>query len=82
MRSGHIPVSCPFVITAPVSYDEDSGAPDQLISHKELISAAAHWEVFDKLYSITTHRAIECYTAGNRKGAALKLHGYLAAFDQ
>ncbi len=81
MRSGHIPVSSPFATVAPVSYDKQTNDPGQLISHKELISAVAHRGVFDKLYDITTHRAIECYTAGNRKRAALKLHGYLAAFD-
>ncbi|KAF8333566.1 trafficking protein particle complex subunit 10 [Cantharellus anzutake] len=83
MRSGHLPLSSPFTIalSGSSSYVGPIDSVGRLVSQKDLLSAVEQKDIFDKLYTITTHRAIECFTAGNRKRAALKLHGYLAAFD-
>lgn len=52
------------------------------ITQKDLLAAIGDKHTFDKLYIMITNRAIESYTVGGGKRAALRLHTSLAILDR
>lgn len=52
------------------------------VTQKDLLATIDDRNTFDKLYVMITNRAIECYTVGGGKRAALRLHASLASLDR
>ncbi|KAG8842313.1 hypothetical protein FRB96_005595 [Tulasnella sp. 330] len=90
IHKGYLPAEPPFSISLPSQFPVTNSAvaspttPSRQgppISRQDLLEALSDLEAFDRLYTATTHRAIQTYGSCGRKRFALKLHDSLAALD-
>jgi hypothetical protein len=80
IAAGHLPPSAPFSLS--LSTTTPLPSPQNLqFSNETLNVAINNRQVFDELYTALTNRAVDLYAKSGRRKFALKLHGFLAAFE-
>lgn len=80
IAAGHLPASAPFSLS--LSTIAPPPSPQDLQFSNETLNVAIHnRQAFEELYVALTNRAVDFYAKSGRRKFALKLHGFLAAFE-
>jgi hypothetical protein len=80
IAAGHLPTSAPFGLSLSTTRPLPSTQSLHL-SNETLNVAINNRQAFDELYIALNNRAIDLYAKSGRRKFALKLHGFLAAFE-
>ena len=80
IAAGHLPASAPFSLSLCTTTPFPS-PQDLQFSNETLSVAINNRQAFDELYIALTNRAVDFYAKSGRRKFALKLHGFLAAFE-